>query len=82
MGTSLQESSADLFKLMNEILNTKGNIILFEVPVLQKLHVIDDNFVPGHSTSLIWDKLKVQITHLRHRPIKEKKDVLDTRLIS
>ena len=31
---------------MNEILNIKGNIILCEVPVLQKLHVVDDNLVP------------------------------------
>ena len=30
---------------MNEILNIKGNIMLCEVPVLQKLHVVDDNLV-------------------------------------
>ena len=34
MGTNLQESSAGWFKLTNEILNIKGNIILCEVPVL------------------------------------------------
>ena len=34
MGTNLQESPADWFKLINEILNVKGNIILCEVPVL------------------------------------------------
>ena len=34
MGTDLQESSADWFKLTNEILNIKGNIILCDVPVL------------------------------------------------
>ena len=32
MGTNLQESCADCFKLMNEILIIKGNIILCEVP--------------------------------------------------
>ena len=44
--SNLQESSADWFKLTNEILNIKGNIILCEAPVLQKLHVVDDNLVP------------------------------------
>ena len=34
MGANLQESSADWFKLTNEILNIKGNIILCDVPVL------------------------------------------------
>ena len=33
MATNLQESSADWFKLMDEILNIKGNIILCDVPV-------------------------------------------------
>ena len=47
MGTNLQESPADWFKLINEILNVKGNIIPCEVPVLQKLHVVNDNLVPG-----------------------------------
>ena len=42
----LQESSADWFKLTNEILNIKGNIILCEGPVLQKPHVVYDNLVP------------------------------------
>ena len=46
MGTNLQESSADWFKLTNEILNIKGNIILCEVSVLQKLHVVDDSLIP------------------------------------
>ena len=44
--SNLQESSVDWFKLMNEILNINGNIILCEAPVLQKLHVVDDNLVP------------------------------------
>ena len=44
--SNLQESFADWFKLTNEILNIKGNIILCEAPVLQKLHVVDDNLVP------------------------------------
>ena len=44
--SNLQESSADWFKLTNEILNIKGNIIHCEAPVLQKLHVVDDNLVP------------------------------------
>ena len=34
METNLQESSADWFKLMNEVLNIKKNIILFEAPGL------------------------------------------------
>ena len=45
MGRNLQES-ADLFKLANEIPNLKGNIILFELSVLYKLHMLDDNLVP------------------------------------
>ena len=42
----MQESSAYWFKLTNEILNIKGNIILCEPPVLQKLHLVDSNLVP------------------------------------
>ena len=41
--SNLQESSANWFKSTNEILNIKGNIILCKAPVLQKLHVVDDN---------------------------------------
>ena len=36
MGTNLQES-ADWYKLTNEILDIKGNIILYEVPVDESL---------------------------------------------
>ena len=36
----------DWFKLTNEILSIKGNIILCEAPVLQKLHLVDSNLVP------------------------------------
>ena len=43
---NLPESSADWFKLTNENLNIKGNIILCETPVLQKLHVVDDTPSP------------------------------------
>ena len=47
MGTNLQES-ADWYKLTNEILDIKGNIILYEVPV-------DDSLVPRtfHHKSLV-----------------------------
>ena len=38
MGTNLQESP-DWYKLTNEILDMKGNIILYEVPV-------DDSLAP------------------------------------
>ena len=38
METNLQES-ADWYKLTNEILDMKGNIILYEVPV-------DDSLIP------------------------------------
>ena len=44
--SNLQESFCGWFKLTNGILNIKGNIILCEAPVLQKLHVVDDNLVP------------------------------------
>ena len=44
--SNLQEASVDWFKLTSEILNINGNIILCEAPVLQKLHVVDDNLVP------------------------------------
>ena len=55
-------TSADWFKLTNEILKVKGNIILCEAPVLQKLHVVDDNLVPRafHLSDTI---------HLHHRRI-------------
>ena len=45
MGTNLQEST-NWFKLTNEILNIKGNTILCELPVLSKLHMLDENLVP------------------------------------
>ena len=65
-------TSADWFKLTNEILKVKGNIILCEAPVLHKLHVIDDNRVPR--AFHLSDR-----THLHHRPIYGKRNVLDTR---
>ena len=65
MGTNLRESSADWFKLTNEILIIKGNIILCEVPCKNFTWLMIVSF-PQHFTSLIWDKLKVQTTH--HRP--------------
>ena len=47
MGTNLQES-ADWYKLRNDILDIKGNIILYEVTV-------DDSLVPRtfHHKSLV-----------------------------
>ena len=48
MGTNLQESSSGWFKLTNEILNIKENI-LCEVPVLLKVYVVDDNLIPRAS---------------------------------
>ena len=68
METDLQESSADLFKLTNEILIIKGNIILCEMPCKNVTWLMTVSF-PRYFTSLIWDKLKVQTTHFRHHPI-------------
>ena len=43
-------TSAGWFKLVNEIRNKKENIILWEVPVLWKVHnADDDNLVPRAS---------------------------------
>ena len=45
MGTNLPEST-DWFKLTNEILVIKGSIILCEVSILYKLHMLDDDLAP------------------------------------
>ena len=68
MGRNLQESSADWFKLTNEFLILMGNIILCEVPCKSFMWLMTVSF-PWHFNSLIRDKLKVQTTHLRLRPI-------------
>ena len=66
MGTNLQEFSADWFKLMNEILIVKGNIILCELPCKSFMWLMTVSFPQHFTSSLIQDKLKVQTTHLCH----------------
>ena len=45
MGINLRVS-ANWFKLINKILNIMGKIILCEVSVLHKLHMLDDSLIP------------------------------------
>ena len=79
MEINLQES-ADWFKLTNEIPNVWGNIYFVKGVSLYQIYMVHDNLVSGHFASLI--SHEVQTTHLFRHAISEKKDALDTRLVS
>ena len=79
MEINLQES-ADWFKLMNEIPNLWGNIILCEKCLFCINFICLITISSQGISPLISDE--VQTTLFFRHPISEKKDALDTRLVS